>query len=262
VREFLYLNESLVDQFLAQAEDGLYDEVAERERSVGGRKAGGSIGGYGARAEAGVSRDRESELSRVRRQTPESRFNRLAHLAEQLSESEYVEVSAADDHIYPVLTAGRLLAAECYVDVPSVGRVLAQPEQVEALFDVMKSFAADQLSDQDQTAMAGIAKLAGSMGGAIVGTGEIRESAPTLIFKLQKQYLRVDDLGDLEGDAVVFGRVARRWPEGESYPILAVPGLNMMSRGERRRMGEAPDDSDMTVPGPGATISVVAIYRV
>lgn len=132
---------------------------------------------------------------------------------------------------------------------------------------MMKMFAPDQIGAEDVEAMDGIKAIAGNLGNSFVGTGEIDETnTPTLVFKLSREHMRVSEVGDLEGEVTVFGTVARRWPENESYPILAVPGLGMISRKERREMQKSgkssePDDANMMMPGPGATLSVVAIFR-
>lgn len=265
MREFLYLNPELVNQFLAQAEDGLYDEQSEREKTTGDRKAGASLGVSGAKAEGGIGRAQESELSRTRRQTPESRFNRLAKLAATLPEDEFSEINPESENIYSLLEPGRLVAVDCYLDIPSIGRIFAEPGQVEGVFQMMKLFAPEQLDAESEKMIEGIKALSGGSGNAIVGTGEVDEGQPIVVFKLDKLNMRVSTVDDLEGEVTVFGTVARRWPEGESYPILAVPGLGMLSRKERREMQKSgkptAPEGDAVVPGPGASISVVAIYR-
>lgn len=112
----------------------MYDEESEREKVSGDRKGGGSVGISGAKVEGSLGRTRESELSRTRKQTPESRFNRLARLAADLPEEEFIEISSETNGIYGELIPGRLIAAECYLDIPSIGRVFANPEQVEGVF--------------------------------------------------------------------------------------------------------------------------------
>lgn len=83
-------------------------------------------------------------------------------------------------------------------------------------------------------------------------------------FKLNDGGLRVD-LGDLEGDAVVVGKVEKTWTEGKTYPLLSLPGLNLMNREARRKMEKevsaAPETAENSLEGPAATLSVIAIFR-
>jgi hypothetical protein len=263
VREFLYLNDDLVNQFLAQAEGGLYDEEAERERAAGDRhgdislKVGPAVAGGSRRS--GV----DSEVSRTRRQTPESRFNRLALLLPELPEKEYLYFEPGGGNLYSLATPGRLLTTECYVDTPSVGRLLAQSEQLSGLADLMRMFNADGVDAKTEEALSGFSALSNIVGSDVICTGEIDDDLPVLVFKLLKKFLRAD-LGALEGEAIILGNIHRKWPEGQRYPLITVPGLDLMSRADRRRLQattKSDDSNDMTIDGPGLTLSVVAVYR-
>jgi len=81
---------------------------------------------------------------------------------------------------------------------------------------------------------------------------------------LDREWLRCD-LGDLEGEATVVGRVLKNWPEAQRHSLLTLPGLNLMSREQRRQWERGQSDADggeeMTLEGPAATMSVVAIFR-
>lgn len=265
MREFLYLNESLVDQFLAQVEDGLWEEQQEREKRTGDKKGGGSIGAKGLKVEGSMGSGREIEESRTRRQTPESRFNRLAKLAPELPDGEFLQIEDDTRDLYGILKPGLLIATECYVDIPSVGRAVAKIEEVKGLVDFMTIFGSERLDPGAQEAIDGISAFAERAGGDIICTGEIGDDLPILVFKLKSEYLRVD-VSDLEGDAVILANVHRKWPEGDSYPILTVPGLDVMSRKDRRKMKATAkktdtEDNDVFLEGPGITLSVVAIFR-
>jgi hypothetical protein len=115
VREFIYLNNALVDQFLAQLEDGLYDEQQEKEKNTGDRKGGASFGMSGAKIEGNLGSGNETERSRTRRQTPESRFNRLADLVVTLPEDEHVTIDETSTGFFAAVRPGRLVTAGCYM---------------------------------------------------------------------------------------------------------------------------------------------------
>ncbi|WP_217699261.1 hypothetical protein [Protofrankia sp. BMG5.30] len=171
--------------------------------------------------------------------------------------------SADASNVYGQIQPMRLFRCDCYIDIPSIGRALAEPGQLQGIFDLMQTFAPERISSSDREVLNGLTALSGGVGESVICTGEIDEGQPTLVFDLKKNYLRVS-VTDIEGDATVFGKVRKKWPQGENYPLLAVPGLNLFSRADRRRMqasgtSSAPDG--LAVEGPGVTVSVVAIYR-
>lgn len=265
-REFLYLNEKLVNELLAQAEDGIYDEDEQTLSSGTTGALRANAGVSAGPVNAGVNGERgqsgSDQRRRVVRQTPESRFNRLrAALDEGL-----VKIDDETPHVWPSIEARTIVEIDGYVDVPSFNRALASSGQLQGLMQMMQMFAPEQVGQQERETVGQIQAMQGLMAGSVVATVEREESDPTFVAKLDSEWLRVD-VGDLEGEASVLARVKRRWPEGERYPVLAVPGLDVMSRKDRRaaekkkKAPAAEGNSDFEIEGPGATLSVVAIYR-
>ena len=257
LRDFLYLDDKMVDQYLAQVEGGLYDDERELEADSseggveGGLKAGPLTGG-GKRG-----RTHSGEIERVRRQTPESRYNRLH---DQL---ELLELNDSTIDVFGQLEARQMFVAECYVDIPSVSRAIGATEELAGLADLMKAFAPAQMDKETDEAMRGLSQFSAMTGGDFVATGDLRDGEATLAFKLTPAGLRVP-MGELEGDAIVVGRIQRKWSEGQRFPLLNVPGLNLLSREDRRRMERekpADDQEGMYVNGPAASANVVAIFR-
>lgn len=258
LREFLYLDSALVDQYLAQVEGGLYDD--ERER-LGGASSRATDGGLGAGQVGGnVITSRSEEVERVRRQTPESRYNRLH---EALSNS-FLFIDESSDNVADQLQVRQMISADCYVDIPSLSRTLANAPALEGVADLMKVFAPDKINGDFENALGGLTKLSTMSNGDIVATGELGNNQASLAFKLSQKALRIP-VDELEGEAVVVGRVQKKWPAGQRYSLLNIPGLNIMSREDRRRVEKetkAENQAEGTfIEGPGASLSVVAIFR-
>lgn len=260
-REFLYLDERLVDQFLAQVEDGLFDDEKEKESSTGRRDIEGTVGAGPVRARAKADRGSERETERLWRQTPESRFNRLhPHL-----DLKYLDENGQD--AYGKLDPRGMVEVECYVDVPTISRTLAGAEEIAGVAELIRQFTPGEVDPEIDKAIAGVSTVAQKTSGAVVATGEIGEGQAILAFKLSPQSLRVS-LDELEGDAVVVGKVQRKWSEGQRYPLLNVPGLNLLNREDRRKLErekKAPSsgsgDEAAFIEGPGASLTIIAIYR-
>lgn len=261
MRDFLYLDERLLDQYLAQVEDGLYEEEREREIGGRGRSMSARLGAGPLQGDAAAQRSTSNEVERTRRQTPESRFNRLYSSLE----NNLLRLDESTSDVYGHLNVRSMLQAACYVDVPSIGRMLAQLPELRSLMSMAEAFASDPPSSIDPAAMDVISMIAEKTNGSVIATGELGAGQATLAFKLESRYLRVE-VDELEGEAVVLGTVIKKWPEGTSHPIISLPGLNILSREERRKLqrsGSRPQSSSesIEIAGPCASLSIVAIFR-
>lgn len=256
MRDFLYLDVRQVDQYLAQVEDGLYDDQSEQQSSGRDRKAGAKLKGGPLEVGGDIGSNSADEISRTRRQTPESRFNRLyPHLGT-------VEIDELTQSVFSTVNRGQVLEVDCAVDIPTFARTLANSSELTGMAELMRTFG-ETVDDETTRMMEGITTLAQRSDGSIVATGEIGSEEPIFVFKLARESLRVA-LDDLEGDATVIGTVQRTWPATETYPVLTIPGLNILSRKERREMERNTSDEDDDAPvikGPGVTLNVVAIFR-
>lgn len=256
MRDFLYLDVRQVDQYLAQVEDGLYDDQTEQQSTGRERKAGAKVRGGPVEIGGDIGSNSADEISRTRRQTPESRFNRL------YPRLEAVQIDELTQSVFSIVGRGQILEVECAVDIPTFSRTLANSSELTGMADLMRTFG-ESVDDETTSMLKGISALAQRSDGSIVATGEIGSEEPIFVFKLSRESLRVG-LDDLEGDATVIGTVQRTWPETETYPVLTIPGLNILSRKERREMERTAskgDDDAPVIRGPGVTLNVVAIYR-
>lgn len=263
LREFLYLDENLLDQFLAHAEDGLYDVEHEKESHGGSARAGAHVSFGAAQAGAGGNRDNRSEVERDRRQVPESRFGRLYKILKTSEQLKVLEASTIQ--VYGRVDRRDVVEVNCYVDVPSIARVFADTGSLQEIAQLMSTLSPDSIADETSHVLETLDALKSHTTGAVVATGEFdAEEEPTLVFKLNRSSLRSQDVSSLEGDASVLGIVSNKWPDTECYPLLEIPGLNIFSRRERRKhqkQEKVKENGDATVQGPGVTLSVVAIYR-
>nr|WP_147301271.1 hypothetical protein [Calidifontibacter indicus] len=150
------------------------------------------------------------------------------------------------------------------MDVPSAARAIAHAGELAGIAHLASAFGT-MIDGETRSALDGMSALSERAGGSVVATGETNENEATFVFKLDADKLRVA-VDELEGDAVVVGQVIKKWPEGESHPMITIPGINLLSRAERRKMAKeqrATSDGtdDATIPGPGITVNVIAIFR-
>lgn len=261
LRRFLYLNEKVLDGYLSAAEGGLADQVVRRQSSE--RTKGGhlGVGAYGVDAQASVGRDRvEAETQRLR-ETPEQRFDRLMQILD--SEPDHYSYEEALDlaDTFPCLAVGSFVSVDCEIEVPAPVRLLAQPEEVGQLLDlmdVMRSVApvlgedAEGLPSGQQTAA--IRSFTKALKSDLIVVGEQCDGGPKVVGKLQSDYVR--EVPD--GDARVVGKVTRIWSQGERHALMALPGASLLSREQRRKAELSLNDN--VVEGPAVTLDVLAIY--
>ncbi|WP_420704735.1 DUF6414 family protein [Kutzneria chonburiensis] len=132
---------------------------------------------------------------------------------------------------------------------------------------MIQDFSPEQYDPKAAQALETMKRLNAMTGGSLVATGEVGEGHLKFAFKLDRGNLRAQ-LDALEGEAVVVGKVEKKWPQGKSYPLLTLPGLNLLNREARRKMeaestnkAAAPGVADHSLEGPAATLSAIAIFR-
>ncbi|MGH8909763.1 MAG: DUF6414 family protein [Egibacteraceae bacterium] len=264
LRRFLYLDERALESYLGAVEGGLSDEMLQRRKQRGGR--GGNARTRIGAISAGISGEREDsqEDERRIRETPEQRFDRLMGALEATpDEYGYEQVLDIAD-AFERLPVGLTIAVDCEIEVPPTVQLFAQPDQLEAMLGLMSAIKplARLMGENieglpDEHEVAAVRDFVGAMKSDLVIVGEQEDDAPKVAGKLDKRYVR--DLP--EGEARVVGKVARRWSEGESHSLLALPGASLLPRKERRRAAFGTADEDSVLRGPALTLDILAIYR-
>src|SRR4051794_18964726 len=107
LRDFLYLDERLTSQYLAQLEGGSYDEEEQSVKDVRNRggEAGAKVGPLSARGSRGSAGEETS--SRKMRQTPEGDYRRLEKLLEDEDAVQWLD--AFDEGIWASLKRGEVI---------------------------------------------------------------------------------------------------------------------------------------------------------
>jgi hypothetical protein len=264
LRNFLYLDSQLVDEFLAQLEGGLYGEEEERdvrrsERGVRGDVAVGPVAAGGQRGSAG-----EEETARTRRQTPESRFARLYDSLDATGNLQWLE--GLDDAIWNDLRRGEIIEVEGTVAVSSLIKLADLAEQMESLAPTIEAISDEPMMDADTLqAMRGISAFGGIFGARVPLVVRAAERRFKFIADLDRSNLRTD-LGVLEGEATVFGKIQRKLRPSDKWTLLdSIPGLASLPPALRQQMQKDVKNEeelpDLVIRPPAAILTPVAIYR-
>jgi hypothetical protein len=269
LRQFLYLNESLVDEFLAQVEGGLFDSEDEREGSGGGRNLGAGASAGPVRAEAASHRNTDQSRQRVVRQTPESRFDRL-HVA--LSEAEMVQpMQAVDKAIWSQLRRGEILEIEAVTRLSGTATLFRMTEQVTALLPLMDLFGGEVDSEARENIekLAEFMKLSGGSASVPIIAELVDSPDYQFVCHLESRSLRVA-ADAIEGEVTILGKIQRLLAEKETLAAGdLMPGIGMFPRAERRKLEKSLSGfksgetrvGDFAVRYPAALLTAVAVYR-
>jgi len=261
LRRFVYLNEKVLDGYLSALEGGLVGGSVRHERTTGA--LGGGVSVAAGPVELGAKKDRENfaETTRNIQETPEQRFDRLMRLLEDDPDAYLYEAILDMSDAFPRLTVGSFVTVDCELEIPPGVRLFCQPEEMDKLLnlaDTMRSIAPVLGEDIDGLPSAETAAsfrgLLRAMESKIVVVGDQYEGAPRIVAKLDNEHLRDSP----EGAAYIVGKVVRRLEEGDTYPLLAIPGASLMNR-EQRRKAKPDVDSD-SLEGPAVVLDALAIY--
>jgi hypothetical protein len=262
-RHFLYINESIVRDFLAQAEGGRYVEEQQRERGDKSRRAGAKVGAHGLGAEVGAGSIAESERSRVVHQTPASEFQRLVDALTERAALQYLD--GFDDQIWQQLRRGEIIEVEAEVSRSPLGQIMGAAAQIQPLMDLMGN---DPDDAETKEAMEGLAKING-MGGGNVGVLAHAAGAPEFKFIATLDAPSIaGNLDELDGECTMVAKIMRKLRPDETYSWMeSLPIFSGMPREMKRQaMKEmskdaGPDGIDMLVRAPAAVVTPIALYR-
>lgn len=259
LRNFLYLDERLTSQYLAQLEGGTFDAEDQSVTEIRNRgaEAGAKVGPLNTKGSKGSSAEETS--SRTMRQTPEGRYRRLEKLLDEEDAIQWLD--AFDEAIWTKLERGEALRIESVVKVPVFYTYTEMAAGFQPLMDLMQLFG-EPVDDETQTAVAGMTQI----GQTLKELSIVAHAAGTPKYKficpLKREFLR-EELGALEGECIVVGSLQRRLKPGEHYSILDDLGMGRLPRAERRRIERdmKKELPEVVISAPAALLSPLAVYR-
>lgn len=259
LRNFLYLDERLTSQYLAQLEGGVYDE--ENQSATIGSNRGGEAGATAGPLSARGSRGKSAEeaTSRTVRQTPEGNYRRLEKLLDAEDAMQFLD--AFDDAIWDTLERGELLRIESQLKVSSVYQLGELAASAGPLMDLMGAFG-EPVDRQTQEAVSGMTRINEVLKSVPVVAHAAGASKYKFICPLKREFLR-EELSALPGECVVVGALQRRLKQNERYSLLDAIGMSALPRAERRKAERDMKKGmpDTVVAAPAALIEPLALFR-
>ena len=263
LRRFLYLDTTALAAYLSALEGGQATESTIR--TTNGSSSDVGIDAKFASASRGGAK--ETEESRSYTDTPEARFNRLLTALESRSdELAYVEVLQPDSDLKDI-GIGSMLSWECEIYVPEVIQAMSSKGEMLDALNLMQDLRpaagmfgleTEGLPDQEQVEFT--SNFITRMGAKLLVVGDHDETEWKVSGKVESEHL----YGDLDGIARVVGKVSKVLPPGHSQQFVTFPGMNLVSRQERRAMAKRPipeGAEDQYLVGPALMVDILAIFR-
>jgi hypothetical protein len=263
LRNFLYLNEKALGGYVSALEDGLRGERALRSKTTSTVDGKASVAGFGA---AGA-RGSDVEASDSYSDTSEARFERFLYLSQAEPEkSGWVDVTNPDDD-FPSVYTGAFVEFDCEIHVPPMLRALSRNGGIVEMLGLYSSLAPHVVKGQQDATMPSpeqiqaVQSVASMAGDDLVILGERDDTDWRVSGKLSAIGIRDDEL---DGSARVVGKVASILGAGEHKSLMALPGMNLMSREQRRQQaktGPKGGDEASWLTGPALVLDILAVYR-
>lgn len=265
LRDFLYLNSKMLENYLSSVEGFLEDEIdhTETEKIQKGGKADAKV------VSGNITSETSTESKSKRVLTEPAKFQRLYEALENIQQLKYLDLF--DDKLWSEINRGDILEVQAKMQIPSVLTQMEQLQEFMPYLDLMENLGESFISDSDRLPLQGF-----------LGLQKILKDKPLpIIFQaattpgfnfvthLSREYL-LCEFNQLQGEAVIFGKVQRILPAGQKLEIvnlipdmLSMPNMN---REQRRKLQSNKNKSAQakfieTIKGPAIVLTALAIYQ-
>lgn len=260
-----YLNSDQLASYVAALEDGVR-ESRSSHLSKDTSKKGGFDAKF-AHGELGATRVDDETISI--KDHDHARLKRLLSVAEtRPDELGWVDVLQPDADLSGA-RIGNLIKWECDVYIPEMikalqsnGGMAKAVRMVQDLAPAAEAMGLDMAGLPSQAELGAISSLTERMEVAPILIGDDEDTEWKIVGSLNTKWIR--DLDELEDRCIVIGKVRKVIPEGRWHLLASLPGMNLISRDERRkkeRTGPTNDgEKSQYVEGPAVVVDFLAIY--
>jgi hypothetical protein len=275
-RDFLYLDTSMVDEWLSQQQGGLLDgPYNHKETNTNDKEGGGNIGipgtGVGLRGGIGVSTSREVEGTY--RETPESRFDRLYQLLD--NDSAIQNLTIFDTKRFEAIRLGQVVEVAGKAQLTELERMSLMLAELEDLRKRANSWGmnlpVDPQTEQIITMATDLVSTDESKGTLlIIKPSGVNTGGVKYVAKLKPSAIRVNK-DDLEGEVLMLGKFIERMDRGQRKPVKELlPHLmttQSLNHDQRRALAKQWKSGTGNTPlaeaiaGPAMYFRPVAIYQ-
>lgn len=263
LRRFLYLDEEALADYVSMVDGG---ELTESRRSTSQRRSR-SVGADAKILKGELGRNQDEDTGQTFADRPAARFDRLvAAAADAPEELAWIEVLDPDTE-FESASIGAMVSWECELEVPRASHIMSRKggfataiDSIEAIRPMAEALGMPMEGVPAQRELSALKGFVEGVGAKAVIVGYDEECDWRVSGVLEGDL----DLQAFDGRAIIVGKVTRKLAPGEYKPFLTLPGLNVMSREQRRqaerKKPDARSDEDY-LEGPALLLDILAIYR-
>lgn len=266
LRNFLYLDKQLVDDYLSSIEGGLYEEtIVEKTQSVGGGNIEGGIGIFKGSGKKESSNG--TEVTRQVKKTDSANFQRLYAYLEKENSFGYYELITQET--WTGFGRNAIIEGIGSFRFSKMEDMIGLVNQLDSLAGVMEAATGQTLIDESALeSIKGFKALEKIQQDKGIPTVFSFVSSPEykLVSYLNPIYLKVPK-EQMIGEINIFCKIQRILPKNEKIELVELmPSLKNLNlnRNQRRNLPKdtsAPPEIKDTIKCPAAVVIPIAIYR-
>lgn len=273
LRSFLYLDENIVDDYLAQFEGGIVEgPYTSKDTTTGVKGGGGGIKIGIATGNANVSSTSTTETSQIIRETPVAKFTRLY---DHLADDELIQpLNGFDLAVYEQIGLGEIIEVRGKAKLPQWEQLSRTMTDITHYVDLMEAIGLSPLANNEvNEAYQGFTTLIGQKVQEDVQLIISPIGSPKIKFVANLHRSKVTrPLEELDSEVSVLGKVQHKLAERETIDIFRIAPrldqLGKLNRVQRRGMSKgraklpSTDSSiDEVVRYPAMQILPIAVYQ-
>jgi hypothetical protein len=273
LRSFLYLDENIVDDYLAQFEGGILEgPYSTKDTTTGSREGGGGLKFGPAEGSGKGAYSSYSETTQTIRETPVTKFTRLYNLLEE--DDAIQPLNGFDLDVYKQIQLGEIIEVRGEAKLPQWEHLAKAVSDFSSLIEIMKAVGQDPLANNDTNqAYQGFSALIAKKVQEDIELIISPIGSPSFKFVAKLDTTRIlRRKEDFETEVTILGKVRRKLAERETIDIFRVaPQLSQLknlNRAQRRgtsknkaKMPSTDTPFDEVVKFPAMQIQPIAIYQ-
>lgn len=260
-----YLDIEALDGYISSIEGGLRESETMKTTNAKAHKAGARIAGF--HGEAGKDSQMESTIHLGEHQV--SKLNRLIKAGrEDPVDNGWVEVLEPET-AFSGVRIGEIIEWECEIYIPEAISLMVNGHELSEtvrMVDSLRPTAATMGYDidgvPDSPVLDAMATFLENVRVSPVVVGELDDTPWQVVGTLSKEWILPG--AQLDGPYRIIGKVRKTIGADKWYPLMSLPGMNMVDRQRRRQMERNgprnEGEKDQFIKGPAVVLDILAIY--
>lgn len=273
LRSFLYMDEAIVDDYLAQYEGSILDgSYTSKDTTTGGKQGSADIKAGIFGGSAGGNTSSTSEILQTLREPAAARFTRLY---DHMKEDDAIQpLNGFDETVYEQIETGEIVEVRGIAKLPQWEHLSNAISGMSGLVEVMKAVGMDPLADPAANeAFQGFSTLTAKKVSEFLELIISPIGSPNFKFVANLDKTKISRRQEeLEAEITILGKVRRKLAKGETIDIFRIaPRMNELqnlNRSQRRaaaknkaKMPSTDSPLDEIIKYPAMQIQAIAIYQ-